>query len=54
MSLLRTAVLIVIFVIGAISLVSAARVLPRLLAQARAVWPAAHRRHLTGGTEVGG
>jgi hypothetical protein len=45
MSFLRTAVLIVIFVIGALGLFSAARVLPRLLAQVRTTSPAAPGRH---------
>jgi hypothetical protein len=39
MSFLRTAVLIVIFVIGAAGLVTAARLLPRLLAHARSPVP---------------
>jgi hypothetical protein len=46
MSLLRTAVLIVIIVIGAAGLVTAARLLPRLLTQARITWPAAPSRHM--------
>jgi hypothetical protein len=46
MSLLRTAVLIVIFVIGAAGLVTAARLLPRLLAHGRITWPSAPSRHM--------
>jgi hypothetical protein len=46
MSFVRTAVLIVIFVIGAAGLVTAARLLPRLLAHARITWPAAPSRHM--------
>jgi hypothetical protein len=46
MSVLRTAILIVIFVIGAAGLVTAARLLPRLLAHARVTWPAAPSRRL--------
>jgi hypothetical protein len=51
MSVLRTVVLIVILVIGTAGLVSAARLLPRLLAHARVTRPAARRppdRHETG------
>jgi hypothetical protein len=46
MSFLRTAVLIVIFVIGAAGLVTAARLLFRLLVHARITWPAAPTRHI--------
>jgi hypothetical protein len=45
MSILRTVVLIVILAIGTAGLVSAARLLPRLLAHARATPPAAPFRH---------
>jgi hypothetical protein len=45
MSLLRTAILIVILVIGAAGLVSAARLLPRLLAHARPASPVPCFRH---------
>jgi hypothetical protein len=46
MSLPRTAVLIVIFVIGAAGLVSAARLFFRLLVHGRITWPAAPIRHM--------
>jgi hypothetical protein len=39
MSVLRTVVLIIIFVIGSAGLVTAARLLPRLLAHARSPAP---------------
>lgn len=46
MSVLRTAVLIVIFVVGVVGLVTAARLFPRLLAHAQVTWPAAPSRRL--------